>query len=295
MQVLSLEGLQLSLGRVQISTMAVMDDICVAGSFYGDIVCTRVPHNLSGAEKEAGCGSELLFCDRITVDENAITNAIVIWKSRTNSNVQAVISNNDMNVRIMDVETGFREVNKFLMPWSVNYTAMEADGKMTAVVGDATECVLLDVSTGQSIAELDKHQDYSFAAAWHPGGNILATGNQDKTTRIWDIRTMKCLCTLPGKIGAIRLDGFLSLSLSLSHTHTRIHSYTHIHVRPHTQTNTQSCKRPRLFLRGSQGCPARTIYMISIVSPPVPLCPNPLFLIIFSTAGRSASQTTAGI
>lgn len=64
MQVLSLEGLQLSLGRVQISTMAVQDDICIAGSFYGDIVCVRVPPSLSGVERGGACCGELLFCDR---------------------------------------------------------------------------------------------------------------------------------------------------------------------------------------------------------------------------------------
>mmetsp|Transcript_10618 Transcript_10618/g.21014 ORF Transcript_10618/g.21014 Transcript_10618/m.21014 type:complete len:449 (-) Transcript_10618:78-1424(-) len=202
--VLSLERLQMSLGRMQISTMAVEESTCIAGSFYGDIVCVRVPHHMSSVEGSRESRGELLFCDRITVDDNAITNAIVIWKPRTNSSMQAVISNNDMNVRVMDIERGFSETNKFQMPWSVNYTAISPDGKLACVVGDATEAVLLDMTTGQRVGECNKHLDYSFAAAWHPGGNLLTTGNQDKTSRVWDIRTMKCLATLPGKIGAIR-------------------------------------------------------------------------------------------
>ncbi len=32
------------------------------------------------------------------------------------------------------------------------------------------------------------HEDFAFAAAWHPDGRVLATGNQDVTTRLWDIR-----------------------------------------------------------------------------------------------------------
>jgi WD40 repeat protein len=202
--VLSLEGLQVSLGRVQISTMAVEESVCIAGSFYGDIVCVRVPHHLSAVDGRRECRGELVYCDRITSDDNAITNAIVVWKPRNNSSLQAVISNNDMNVRIMDIERGFTETNKFTMPWSVNYTAISPDGKLACVVGDATEAVLLDMTTGQRVGECNKHLDYSFAAAWHPGGNLLTTGNQDKTSRVWDIRTMKCLATLPGKIGAIR-------------------------------------------------------------------------------------------
>ena len=33
---------------------------------------------------------------------------------------------------------------------------------------------------------------------------MLATGNQDKTTRLWDRRTWRCLATLPGNLGAVR-------------------------------------------------------------------------------------------
>ena len=62
--VLSLEGLQLCLGRVQISTMAVQDSLCIAGSFYGDIVCIRVASDLEAAEGKSECCGELLFCDR---------------------------------------------------------------------------------------------------------------------------------------------------------------------------------------------------------------------------------------
>ena len=34
------------------------------------------------------------------------------------------------------------------------------------------------------------HLDYSFASAWHPDGRSFATGNQDKTCRVWDIRKL---------------------------------------------------------------------------------------------------------
>jgi WD40 repeat protein len=37
--------------------------------------------------------------------------------------------------------------------------------------------------------QLGGHRDFSFAAAWHPSGHLLATGNQDSTTRVWDLRS----------------------------------------------------------------------------------------------------------
>lgn len=53
--------------------------------------------------------------------------------------------------------------------------------------------------------KLQGHRDYSFAAAWHPVGHLLATGNQDSTTRVWDIRQNSTpLAVLAGRMGAIR-------------------------------------------------------------------------------------------
>lgn len=57
----------------------------------------------------------------------------------------------------------------------------------------------------QAIASFHGHLDYSFASAWHPGGITFATGNQDKTCRIWDVRNLsKSVTALKGNLGAIR-------------------------------------------------------------------------------------------
>ncbi|GMP64867.1 hypothetical protein CsSME_00025927 [Camellia sinensis var. sinensis] len=55
------------------------------------------------------------------------------------------------------------------------------------------------------VTTLVGHLDFSFASAWHPDGLSFATGNQDKTCRIWDIRnTSKSVAALKGNLGAIR-------------------------------------------------------------------------------------------
>lgn len=57
----------------------------------------------------------------------------------------------------------------------------------------------------QTVASLHGHLDFSFASAWHPDGQTFATGNQDKTCRVWDIRNLsKSVTALKGNIGAIR-------------------------------------------------------------------------------------------
>ena len=49
------------------------------------------------------------------------------------------------------------------------------------------------------------HSDFSFATAWHPNGNVVVTGNQDCTLRVWDVRKLgRSLQVLRGNVGAIR-------------------------------------------------------------------------------------------
>ncbi len=62
--------------------------------------------------------------------------------------------------------------------WPVNFSTLSPDGNLCAVVGDDPVGVLMDMRTDKQVAQLKGHYDFSFAAAWHPGGNLLATGNQ---------------------------------------------------------------------------------------------------------------------
>ena len=68
---------------------------------------------------------------------------------------------------------------RFDAPWPVNWsTVAPSGGKEVAVVGDDPVGYIVDGDNSEIIAELQGHLDFSFAAAWHPDGNMLATGNQ---------------------------------------------------------------------------------------------------------------------
>ena len=63
--------------------------------------------------------------------------------------------------------------------WAVNFAAARpSNDGLIAVVGDYPVAQLTDLKSGKPVAALKGHLDYSFAAAWHPEGNLLATGNQ---------------------------------------------------------------------------------------------------------------------
>ncbi|CAI9291643.1 unnamed protein product [Lactuca saligna] len=180
-----------SLSRVQVSTMAVRDDLIVAGGFHGELICKYL--NKPGVS----------FATKIADDENAITNSVDISYSSSGS-TRVMTANNDALIRVFDAKS-FTCTDSFKFPWSVNDTSVSPDGKLLAVLGDSTECLLADAHSGKEIGKMKGHLDYSFASAWHPNGQIVATGNQDTTCRLWDVRNLcKSLMVFKGRMGAIR-------------------------------------------------------------------------------------------
>ena len=54
-----------------------------------------------------------------------------------------------------------------------------------------------DLRLGRSIVTLQGHVKAVLALDWSPTGYLLASGSEDHTCRIWDLRTRRCLYTLP--------------------------------------------------------------------------------------------------
>ncbi|CAN4104614.1 unnamed protein product [Withania somnifera] len=182
-----LEGLT----QTQISTMAVKNRFVVAGGFQGELICKCL-------DKPG-----ISFCTRTTYEDNAITNAVEIYDSLSGG-LHFMAANNDCGVREYDMEK-FQLMNYFRFPWPVNHTSMSPDSKILTVVGDDLTGLLVDSCNGKTVGSIVGHLDYSFASAWHPDGHTFATGNQDKTCRIWDLRNLSLpTAVLKGNMGAVR-------------------------------------------------------------------------------------------
>ncbi|CAJ1958533.1 unnamed protein product [Sphenostylis stenocarpa] len=177
--------------HTQVSTLAVRDKLLVAGGFQGELICKLLDR------------PGVSFCTRTTFDDNAITNAIEIYTFPSGA-VHFTAANNDSGVRDFDMEK-FQLSNHFRFPWPVNHTSLSPDGKLLLIVGDNPEGMLVDSQNGKTVVPLSGHFDYSFASSWHPDGITFATGNQDKTCRIWDMRNLsKSVAVLKSNLGAIR-------------------------------------------------------------------------------------------
>ncbi|KAJ1291968.1 hypothetical protein BS78_02G357200 [Paspalum vaginatum] len=177
--------------RMQIGTIAVKDNLLVAGGFRGELICKHVDQ------------SGVAFCTNLSGDDYNITNAVDVYES-PNGSTLVMAANNDCGVRVFDTER-FMLLGHFTFPWSVNDTSVSPDGKLVAVLGDSSDCLVADAQSGKEIANLRGHLDYSFSSAWHPDGRVLATGNQDTTCRLWDVRNLsRSFAVLKGRIGAVR-------------------------------------------------------------------------------------------
>eukprot|EP00210_Caulerpa_lentillifera_P000156 g151.t1 len=184
--------LNLQRNNWSISTLTTGNGLLAVGGLTGQLIVQRLSD------------LEIVHEMQLSQDENAITNAIEIFSS--GDNIKIMTSNNDTFLRIFDV-SNFKLMYKYQCDWAVNYSTVNPlNSKIVALVGDDVNGRLLDPCSNRVICELVGHDDYSFAAAWNPvNEHELATGNQDLTTRIWDVRSpSKALRILKGKMGAIR-------------------------------------------------------------------------------------------
>ena len=196
---------------IQISTCAAWVDTagkhCVAaGGFSGELIVKAMACLDDAAAADALAPPPgVTFSRRISTDENAITNAIVPVPALGAGGPPSIVaSNNDCLVRVFDMHA-MAESARFTFPWAVNYTAVSPCGRLAVVVGDHMRCSLFDLASGTVVASLVGHLDFSFAAGWHPNGISFATGSQDATARVWDVRRLATSRrVLQGKLGAIR-------------------------------------------------------------------------------------------
>jgi hypothetical protein len=181
------------LGAVQLCTLCVKEGLAAAGGFGGELVARRL-----------GAAEPFAAALRLSASENGITNAIDIYRAPGGA-LRLACSNNDASVRLLDAGAGFAPAGRFPLGWAVNCCAAQPGGRLLCAVGDDPGAVLLDPGSGRTVASLTGHADYSFAAAWHPDGVVVATGNQDRTTRVYDLRAPAApLALLRARLGAVR-------------------------------------------------------------------------------------------
>ncbi|KAJ1334579.1 hypothetical protein BSLG_007734 [Batrachochytrium salamandrivorans] len=188
-EVISLSG---SFSHVSVTTMAAKSDMLIVGGFMGEYIFKCVDG------KQGGVHTGL-----ITTNPNGITNHMHIQQSRSGMH-QCVISSNDQHVRTLDLSR-LEIQSVFDFPWAANCSSTSPDKRLLCIVGDDPKGVIISADSGEELCKLSGHLDYSFSCAWSPCGLYIATGNQDCTTRIYDVRRSdKTLAVLDTELSAVR-------------------------------------------------------------------------------------------
>ncbi|KAJ2887367.1 hypothetical protein IWW38_005155, partial [Coemansia aciculifera] len=142
---------------------------------------------------------------------NDIVNHATTGVSRS-GRVQVLAAHNSGSLRQLDVER-LEVVDSMAFEWAVNCSATTWDGSLDCVAGDSIDSLLVDQrlasSGGAVVARLTGHRDFSFACAFSPDARLVATGSQDSTARVYDVRWPQMpLATLCGYMGAMRVVKF---------------------------------------------------------------------------------------
>ncbi|KAI1178741.1 quinon protein alcohol dehydrogenase-like superfamily [Nemania sp. FL0916] len=160
-----------------VSTLAAEEGILATGSFYGTYRYRRIE-----AEDESCC-----YDGRLTDHGSGITNHVQISSSRRSSVPLAAYASNDYRFRILDLARN-QIIHEERHKYALNCTALSPDKSLRVAVGDLQQVLIKEADTGKTLVKLNGHRDFGFACDWAPNGWTVATGNQDKTIRIWDAR-----------------------------------------------------------------------------------------------------------
>ncbi|KAI1500102.1 WD40-repeat-containing domain protein [Biscogniauxia marginata] len=163
----------------QVSTLTTGEDVLIAGSFYGKY-------------RYRSLDSEYRDCinGRLTDHVSGITNHVQVHSSRRSSVPLAAFASNDCGFRVVDLATN-KIISATMHGYPLNCSTLSPDKRLRVMVGDHQNVLIADAETGDILQHLEGHQDFGFACDWASDGWTIATGNQDKTIRIWDARRWK--------------------------------------------------------------------------------------------------------
>lgn len=130
---------------------------------------------------------KILFQNKI-IKNDSINNCVTFFKPPEAHHLKCCCGGNDNSIQIFDVSHEVKLVTKYLMESPVNDLKVSPDGNLLLILEDQKECAIKDFRSGETIMMLCGHEDYGFSGDWHPCGYFVATGNQDSTCRIWDLR-----------------------------------------------------------------------------------------------------------
>lgn len=121
---------------------------------------------------------------------------------REGAGLRAVVGGNNLPVAVYDLEKATKPVFTIPVEFYVNQLCLDQQCHSVAVVYDALQVEVFDLRSRDRTHVLHGHKDYNFTVDYHSNQTSIATGGQDCSTRIWDLRMNQCTHVLPSKLSA---------------------------------------------------------------------------------------------
>lgn len=168
----------------RITTLECTNDLIIAGT-------------LSGSYYVKNLRTEELTRKVLTTNSNGIIN----FAKELDGSV--LFSTNDSHLITTDLAT--LKINSVIeFPWAINSVSVDPQNhSLKLIVGDNINSFILDdrVHPSKPVNMLSGHKDFSFACDWSHNGMSIATGNQDSTMRLYDVRNLnENMCCVNGEI-----------------------------------------------------------------------------------------------
>lgn len=181
-----------SLQQLRVSALAANRNVVMLGSTKGVFVVKPLAETSSSEKKS------FLSSGMISSGNELQVNYISLLSS------SALISGNDNVLRTLDLNT-LKAKDSITLNYAANATAFLPGSENVCVMAcDSQESHVYDSRSGKLQMSLQGHTDFGFACAWSPDGKTVATGNQDGTCRLYDIRgaSNQCIGAVSGKLQA---------------------------------------------------------------------------------------------
>jgi len=131
---------------------------------------------------------------RKTIAPSINNNELINHVEFTPNEKSLIIASNDHKIRVFNLENSNLSIESEYISFSAsNHFNFSYDNTVLSSFGDYENVELFDPKNCEKIGILKGHFDYGFVVRFqHLSNTLLASGNQDQSMKLWDLRKSIC-------------------------------------------------------------------------------------------------------